>query len=178
LREQVNVGIFSLLEQMPIKEGKTGQGLSYVFAIQGQGNIAAIKEPIQAKTGDSLAIFTSNTQQQINKGEGVVYGAKQFEYYIEPQEPGQYNTGRYFQWIYFNVKEGKYDTLKANTAFTAEGGSIKNLSVDTDDLTGIYAGIYTADTDIAAFGDFPWRWIGNIALLLLTASAVWIAWRR
>mgnify|MGYP003713166823 CR=1 FL=1 len=63
----------------------------------------------------------------------IFYGSKKFKYYGIPSEAGKYNFNK-IAWIFYNVKEKKYDTLKSKIQIKAVGNSIKNKIIQSKDI--------------------------------------------
>ena len=147
LKDQVSVGTYKLLEAVNKDTFETGESFNYQFSIAGEGNIAGIKTPNQ-KDISCMQIYEPNEMQNISRSSGRVAGKKTFDYYIIPDEPGDYNMKNFFEWIYFNVKTEKYDTLVSNAQFRVVGESAKNSTIQSSDLGSYYDRIPFEDTNL------------------------------
>ncbi len=167
LRDVVNVGEYKLAEEIEEKDKfETGKGFDYRFSIQGRGNISSIKNPNLPKDA-GLLFYPPNTEQNISRNSGTVYGTKQFDYNIEPSEPGSYNLGDFFQWIYFNPKTEQYDTLKSNKTIEVVGESQKNQSIASNDLGEFYSDMDKVNNQLKSRSDANWTLIlANLVVLL------------
>ena len=65
-----------------------------------------------------------------------------------PKEPGKYKVGDYFQWIFFNPRNKKYDTLKSQLMFTVNGESKKNEAIQANDVGNFYDKIEFAENTL------------------------------
>ncbi|EIM77192.1 hypothetical protein A3SI_07909 [Nitritalea halalkaliphila LW7] len=137
LKNEVSVGDYRLFEDGPKGEVQTGEGFSYNFRIGGEGNITTIQTP-RKKRNQRLSAFDPNVRQQINRGGGRVSGFKNFEYFITSNEPGEVNLANHFEFIYFNWKQARYDTLRPQTIVQVVGESKVNESISNKRLGGIY----------------------------------------
>lgn len=178
LKEQVNVGVYELQEDTDRREFQTGDAFTYKFAVRGRGNISSIIAPRVNET-DSLTIYDPpNTKQQVNKGKTVVYGAKQFDYFIEPLEPGDYHLSSYFEWIYFNTEKNAYDTLRPQTRIRVEGESKRNEKIAAADLGEYYNNLAELSNKPRSIDGGGWmQWTTNIMLLLATAGIGFLVWK-
>ena len=90
-----------------------------------------------------------------------------------PKEPGQFNLGDYVQWVFFNPKEKKYDTLKSQLIVYVTGESKKNEAIQSNDLGSFYDKIGDADNTLLSLRDARWQmWVFNgfIAVMLMGAG--------
>ncbi|MFW5760122.1 MAG: BatD family protein, partial [Cyclobacteriaceae bacterium] len=125
LRESVAVGRYQLAENISSRQLQTGESFNYYFKIFGEGNISAISSPLVPQN-DNFEFYSPNVQQNISRGNYQVKGTKTYSYYGIPTEPGKFDLGNYFQWIYFNPEAEKYDTLRAGIVVEVSGESKKN----------------------------------------------------
>jgi hypothetical protein len=171
LKDVVAVGNYQLYENMPTTDIETGKSASYVFNIFGEGNISAINKP-QVSNNDYFEFYEPNIRQDINRENGRVTGTKSFNYFLIPKEPGQYDLGNYFQWIYFNTEKEKYDTLKSKLTVYVTGESKKNEAIQSNDTGTFYDKIETADNAIHLFDDTDWvkAFFGAFTAVVLVAS--------
>jgi hypothetical protein len=77
LRDKVTVGIFYLQEIYPTQLLKTGENFNYAFRIAGEGNIAAINQPVILPMAQ-LEIYPPNRQQFVSRGQSKITGAMAF----------------------------------------------------------------------------------------------------
>ncbi|MEQ9303666.1 MAG: BatD family protein, partial [Marinoscillum sp.] len=125
LKEQVAVGDYQLAEKINSLDLKTGESFNYSFNIMGEGNISALEAP-NIPTTDAFDFYAPNVKQDITRSNGRVRGTKSFSYYGIPNEPGEYELGKYFNWIFFNPDTEKYDTLRSRQVLNVTGDSRKN----------------------------------------------------
>lgn len=149
LREQVAVGDYQLAEKMNSLDLKTGESFNYTFNIMGEGNISALEEPKIPGT-DAFDFYAPNVKQDITRSNGTVRGTKSFSYYGIPNEPGEYELGKYFSWIFFNPESEKYDTLQSRQVLNVTGESRKNEYILSNDMGSFYDGIEFKNNQLAS----------------------------
>lgn len=173
--EGVAVGDYRLDEKVSSTQVETGQSFSYEFNVYGEGNIAGI-EKMNLKKNPEFEIYEPNIKQEINRDKGRVLGKKSFSYFIIPNEPGEYALKDYFQWIFFNTRTLRYDTLMSNSRLMVGGKSLKDETIIAQDFGGFYDTIEEADNNLRKMGATNWlvvgaySWIGFsiiISLLLI-----------
>ncbi len=149
LKSQVAVGEYQLAEKISAKNLETGQSFNYSFNIVGEGNISAVEKPDIPETAD-FDFYDPNTQQNITRSSGKVRGTKTFSYYGIPNEPGTYQLGDYFQWVFFNPEKAAYDTLRSRQELIVTGESKKNEYIQSNDLGTFYSGIEFEDNQLTS----------------------------
>lgn len=172
LRDAVAVGNYKLSEMMPSTDIQTGKSVSYVFNIFGEGNISAIQKPQVANDGN-FEFYEPNVRMDINRENGRVSGTKSFNYFLIPKEPGKYQLKDYFQWVFFNPDEEKYDTLKSKLTVYVTGESTRNEAIEANDDGSFYNKIQTAGNSLTVISDNVWQqtFFGVFILLVLGSSA-------
>lgn len=178
LKDVVAVGHFRLQEKIDKTELKTGQSFTYEFNIYGEGNAAAITGPDIPEGGD-IEFYTPNIEQSVSRSGGRVTGAKSFSYFGIPKEPGQYKLADDFQWIFFNTRTNKYDTLTSNVVLNVTGESRKNETIIANDLGSFYELIEYEDNELMRQND--WRTIkivANVFILLTLAISAYVVFKK
>ena len=155
LRESAAVGQYQLEEKIPSTELKTGQSASYEFSVIGAGNIASLNKPSVEQT-DDFEWYEPNIHQDVQRRNNKVSGKKSFAYFVIPKEPGRYSLGDYFQWVYFDPVNEKYDTLKSRLTLYVTGESKKNETILSADLGSYYGNLSQADNTLRAFSKPLW----------------------
>ncbi|MEN7550328.1 BatD family protein [Rapidithrix thailandica] len=174
LRDQVSVGDYRLEEKLGSDKFRTGRSFVYEFKIKGEGNISAIKEP-KPDTKGKLTIYPPSINQKINRANGTVYGTKNIQYFIEPQEPGEYHLGDAFQWVYFNSRLKKYDTLRSELAIQVTGESKKNSYIASNDMGSFYSSLETESNELQSLQEQSWmRYVtyAGVTLLLIFTGII------
>jgi hypothetical protein len=172
LRDVVAVGDYRLDERMRTTDLETGQSAAYEFHVVGEGNISAVEKP-NVKQDGAFEWYEPNIRQDINRDNSRVTGRKSFSYFMIPKEPGKFNLADYVQWVFFNPKEKKYDTLKSQLTVYVTGESKKNEVIQSNDLGSFYDKIGDEDNTLLAIRDTRWqKWAFNgfIALMLMGAG--------
>jgi hypothetical protein len=178
LRERVAVGDYRLTENMPQTDLETGKSAAYAFSIYGEGNISAIEKPV-LKTDGNFEFYEPNVRQDINRSGGKVTGTKSFNYFMIPKEPGKYDMGDYFQWVFFNPSKGKYDTLRSNMTVTVAGESRKNESIQSNDLGSFYDKTENADNTLRVVTDTSWHALAfNIFILVVLGASAYLVFKK
>jgi hypothetical protein len=178
LKDAVAVGHFQLRENIDKTNINTGQSFSYDFNIYGEGNVAALNSPEIPESPD-IEFYKPNIEQNIRRSNNTVTGAKSFTYYGIPNEPGTYKLEDYFQWIYFNTRKSKYDTLKSSVVIHVTGESKKNETIIANDLGPFYDLIEVEDNTLMHQNDWERiKMIANAFILLILAASVYVIFKK
>ncbi|MDX1630134.1 MAG: BatD family protein, partial [Fulvivirga sp.] len=174
LRDQVAVGDYLLDERISTAQLETGKSFSYEFNIYGEGNISAITPP-EVDGKDNFDFYDPNVTQNINRKNGRVTGSKSFAFFGIPKEPGTYNLEEYFEWIFFNPRYEKYDTLRSSKKIHVTGESKKNETILSNDLGSFYNKIEAEDNTLSSTDQFTWiKIFANILILGMLGASVYI----
>ena len=178
LKDIVAVGNYKLSEMMPSTDINTGKSVSYAFNIFGEGNISAIQKP--NLPGDAnFEFYEPNVRMDIKRENGRVTGTKSFNYFMIPKEPGRYDLGKYFQWVFFNPDEQKYDTLRSKLTVYVTGESTKNEVIEANDDGSFYDKIQTADNSLKLMRDNHWQQaVFGVFILLVLASSAYLVFKK
>lgn len=167
LKDQVAVGNYTLRESINSKELNTGESFTYNFTIAGEGNISAIDNP-EPPENDTFDFYTPSSKQTINRNGNRVTGAKSFSYYGIPNEPGTYDLGNYFSWVFFNPSSNKYDTLTSDITLNVKGESKKNEYILSNDMGSFYDIIGTESNNLVSRNrDEMIKMFANIFILVM-----------
>lgn len=167
LKEQVAVGDYRLAEKINSVDLKTGESFNYAFNILGEGNISAIEQPELPPTGE-FDFYAPNVKQNINRSGGRVRGTKSFNYYAIPNEPGTFDLGDYFNWVFFNPEKGMYDTLRSRQILNVSGESRKNEYILSNDMGSFYDTIEFKENTLSSLEGSSWLQIfANIFVILM-----------
>ncbi len=178
LQHTVAVGSYRLNEKIASSNLKTGQSVAYEFSISGEGNISSIERPI-IPTGGPFDFYEPNVQQTVARENGKVLGTKSFRYFVVPKEPGQYNLGNYFSWVYFDPARHKYDTLRSQIAVTVEGESQRNQAIRSTDLGSFYDRIDVTDNSLSSSSGLNWiKPAVNAFIGIVMALSIYLFIRR
>lgn len=178
LRDVVAVGDYKVSELMPSTDITTGKSVSYVFNIFGEGNISAIQKP-NVPADANFEFYEPNVRMDIKRETGRVTGTKSFNYFLIPKEPGRYNLGKYFQWVFFNTREHRYDTLRSKLTVYVTGESTRNEVIEANDDGSFYDKIQTADNSLTLIRDNNWQQtVFGIFILLVLASSAYLVFKK
>ncbi|MEL7002740.1 MAG: BatD family protein [Bacteroidota bacterium] len=178
LRDQVAVGDYLLDERINNDQLETGQSFSYEFNVYGEGNISSVNKP-QADGGENFDFYDPNVAQNVNRRNGRVTGSKSFSYFGIPKEPGTYALKDYFQWVFFNPKTAKYDTLVSDQVVTVTGESKKNEAILSNDLGSFYDRIDLEANTLSSTVHFEWvKIFANILILVMLGASAFIFFKK
>lgn len=178
LRDRVAVGDYHLNEKIGATSLETGKSISYEFNIYGEGNISGIEKPVTS-SNSTFDFYEPNIKQNIIRQGNQVNGTKTFSYFIIPKEPGNYNLGDYFRWIFFNPSKKQYDTLIAQTSVQVEGESLKNETIESVDGGSFYDKIHVADNSLKTSSGSDWiKWVINAFILVIMAGSAYLVFRK
>lgn len=175
LNESVAVGNYRLDESISDQALNTGGSFNYTFKIVGEGNINYIEKP-NVRTTDAFDFYDPSVEQNINRRNNYVTGSKAFSYYAVPNEPGEYDLGEYFNWVFFNPSTRQYDTLRSDITVKVEGKSRKNEYISSQDVGPFYNKIASVDNTLQSRGNDGWLQLAAniliIGMLVITAVVV------
>ncbi|MEM9674962.1 MAG: BatD family protein, partial [Bacteroidota bacterium] len=175
LQASAAVGNYRLKEAVSNDRLTTGNSFTYTFTVQGEGNINYIAEP-QLRNTDNFDFYDPTVARTINHRDNRVTGQKSFSYYAIPNEPGSYDIGKYFSWVFFNPHSEQYDTLIASTVLQVEGESRKNMQVDAQDAGPFYNKITSIDNTLKSRNNDGWLQLAAnliiLGMLILTVVVV------
>ncbi|MFA0962396.1 BatD family protein [Roseivirga sp. BDSF3-8] len=175
LKETVAVGEYKLKEALSNGRVETGESFSYEFRIVGKGNIQSLNEP-EVPAGRNIEFYPPDVAQTVRRNNAMVYGSKGFNYYGIPEEPGSYNLGDYFNWVYFDPSRGQYDTLTSSKVIEVTGESLSDRYISSSDMGSFYNRISLENNTLQAKGGGGlFRLLANVLILAsLVLSAVFI----
>ena len=178
LKDVVSVGDFRLDESIDATDIETGQSFNYQFRIFGEGNISSLNM-LPIKKDRSIDIYDPNIQQKINRRGISVTGSKTFSYYGIPNEPGVFDLGDYFTWVYFNTSKDEYDTLSSQITLVVTGESRKNEQILSNDLGPFYEIIDLEDNKLRkhARSSYTGIFANSLILIMLVAAGI-IAFKK
>ena len=178
LKDVVAVGDYKLSELMPSTDITTGKSVSYVFNIYGEGNISSIQKP-NVPNDANFEFYEPNVRMDIKREAGRVTGTKSFNYFLISKEPGRYDLGKYFQWVFFNPEEEKYDTLTSRLTVYVTGESTKNEVIEANDDGSFYDKIQTADNSLTLIRENNWQQtVFGVFILLVLASSAYLVFKK
>ncbi|MGW8121451.1 BatD family protein [Roseivirga echinicomitans] len=178
LKDVVAVGSFVLDEKMSKRTLQTGGSFEYTFGIYGEGNISGISPP-KIPENKNIEFYPPDVSQDINRSNSKVTGSKKFTYYGLPNEPGTYDMGDYFSWVYFDPKAAKYDTLKSQVKFEVTGESKRNNSISSVDLGSFYDSIEDKSNNLESLTeDKTMQVLANILILAMFVGAGFIYFKK
>lgn len=176
LKDEVSVGTYFMQERSSSAELKTGEVFRYGFLIHGKGNIAEVIIP-KINNDTTFSFLSPEITDKIDKEDHAIKGLKQITYSIIPNQPGDYNFGDYFKWVYFNSSTGQYDTLSSNLKLHVEGEPIQQ-SV-TQEVSGYEELFKNADNSTISLESVDYLKIfANVIGGLMLAFTLYLIIRR
>jgi hypothetical protein len=172
LREQVSVGVYRLKEAISSRNPVTGKSFNYHFTITGEGNFSTVhfNPSVSDKYFD---FFTPRIVENISRSKEKISGTKSFQYQIVPKEPGTYVMRKYFEWIYFNTKAQKYDTLSSAIVINVTGESRKNADISLNKLEPPYTNMMRESSRLRDMHTEDWvQLCTNILILLMLLTTL------
>jgi hypothetical protein len=174
LRDMVPVGEYTLRERLSQNTVPLNKSFTYLYELEGEGNLAAIMPPVPSTTG-TLDFYSPDLRQDIIRKAGHVQGVKRFAYSVLGRVPGTYNLGDDFQWIFFNPNTATYDTLRSELSVTVTGIADAKSMVLAKDLGPFYKIIENEDhTLVSLYKEEDIKRYTNIILLVLLAVSAFI----
>lgn len=178
LKDEVSVGNYKLKESVSDQYLETGRSFNYSFTVFGEGNISGITRP-EPESDNIFEIYPPNIRQQITRGNNRVTGEKSFNYYIIPNEPGDYKLSDYFMWIYFNPIQSTYDTLTSNTIVQITGESKRNDQIQSNDLGTFYDLIEIENNQLANLHRDQWvKTFANLFILVMLGASIYLVFKK
>lgn len=174
LRDVVPVGNYRLRERLSQRSVQVNKSFTYMFQLEGEGNLAAIMPPMPV-VPPGLEFYPPDVQQDITKRSGRLLGSKRFSYTVLPREPGTYDIGKTMEWVYFNPTTAAYDTLRPSLQVQITGARDNDALVLSRDLGSFYNIIENEDNtliDLHLFEEI--RRYTNIILLVLLAVTAFV----
>ncbi len=178
LKASVAVGNYRLDESISEQELNTGGSFNYTFKVMGEGNINYIEKP-PVRTTDAFDFYEPSVEQNINQRSNQVTGSKAFSYYAVPNEPGEYNLGDYFNWVFFNTASQQYDTLSSDIQVLVEGKSRKNEYISSQDVGSFYNRIAGVNNTLQSRNNDGWLQLAaNILIIGMLALVAVITFKK
>lgn len=173
LKDKVPVGKYYLSEELSGEELNTSQSFTYHFTVQGEGNISAIDNPTVIESSN-FDFYTPNIHLNINRSNNKVRGSKSFNFYIIPNEPGEFELGDYISLVFFDPYVEKYDTLRSNFKVIVTGESKKNVSISSNDLGSFYNIIEIEDNKLESINkESIVKLIANISIVIMLGLTIY-----
>ena len=176
-RDQVPVGNYALREAVGSQALRVGQAVTYSFAVEGEGNLAALTGPL-LRPQPGLETYGPDVRQELTRQGGRVGGRKRFTYHLLAQRPGPIHLDSLFALVCFNPTTARYDTLRSRLTLLAKGAPVApTFRARPDDP--FYGDLLEAADNtlqpLNAYRDV--RRYANLVLVVLLAAAGYGWWR-
>ncbi len=193
LRGRVPVGAFRLEEGVDRQQVVAGKSVRYTFSISGQGNVATLPAPAMLNESAELDVFPPEERHVVNHTNDEITGSKTFTYFMVPHQNGPVSLANRFQWVYFDSKTARYDTLRPQ--LTLQVGGSRPLAVsnpatlsttagseDTPNALGgntLYAGIEAMDSTRQAISlSSLIRAVANVLIVSMLLGMIFVLFRK
>ena len=178
LRDEVSVGNYRLKEEISSESVNTGTSFNYAFTVFGEGNISAINRPF-TETNRIMEFYPPNIRQNVNRGNNRVTGNKTFNYYIIPNEPGDYDLSDFFEWVFFNPDSETYDTLRSEITVNVSGESKRNNQILSNDMGSFYDQIEIESNQLKAMHKDEWlKTFANLFILIMLGASIYLVFKK
>jgi hypothetical protein len=174
LKDKVPVGVYTLDEQLTKRTLVSGESFRYQFKIAGVGSLAAVMPP-EVLSSASFDFYPPEISQMIRRSYDQVSGEKSFDYLVVARQNGTFPLERYFQWVYFDPRRARYDTLRAAQAVKVVGESRSFGEVPREGDLLLYENLARLDT-AEPYIDYRGltRSLINAVIILLLIGTIWI----
>lgn len=164
-----SVGRFKMTAEVSDSVVNTGDILELKVKVKGNGNIAAMQEPI-LQINPAFEVDPPVSDFNVYKTEQAQYGEKTFTWSLVPTKHGNFDLGP-INFYYFNPSEEVYDSLTIpGISVRIEGEDLENIVSKSSGLDMFYKnGIEDAVTEIKS-KPFKGR-LAIIGLLLLVLGS-------
>ena len=83
------------------------------------------------------------------------------------------------QWIFFNPRSEKYDTLRSDKIIRVEGENMSNANIDNSDLGNFYSQIDLANNELISIEENNLlKWLANISIFLMLVIIVTLTFKK
>ena len=184
------VGEFGVSAKLSKDALRTHDAASLIVTVSGKGNVSLVEAP-KLDFPPDFEVYDVKASSSTDKG--GTNGSKTFEYPFIPRSPGEFVLPP-VKFSYYDVKTHRYatavtDSLRLSVERSA-GGAAQPASSDSGTLTVDRKGVKNLGEDIrfiktktslsedrAFFVGRPLYWV-LVALLVLSAAAVWLSLRK
>ncbi len=124
----------------------------------------------------NIEFYAPSSVSNLKKTGNKISGNKAFSYFGIPNEPGNYDLKKFFNWIYFNPSTHKYDTLRSSLVINVTGESKRNEYITSNDLGGFYDSIEMADNHLISRStdDYLKMFVNIFILAMLVLTSIFI----
>ncbi|GAB2795592.1 BatD family protein [Rhabdobacter roseus] len=173
-KDQVAVGEYRLEERLSEPQVASGESFRYLFKLVGTGNIPALTAS-EVPASQYFDFYAPDIGQVIRRSYDRVSGEKTFDYFVVAKQKGRFPLGRFFQWIYFDPRRARYDTLRSDKTIEVVGESKIAEGIGQGTLTSIYDNIEQLDTSESTpnYQEIT-RNLINAVVLVMLVGMVWI----
>ncbi len=174
LRDQVSVGVFSLVEKLTSETVFPGESVRYNYIIRGKGNIVNIPAP-EIIPNSAFDFYTPEISHVVTRNSSGVSGEKAFDYIVVPRNDGKFPLDRYFQWVFFDPVKAVYDTLHSDKILEVRGEDYKLGNLSLSHSLGIYDNLENLVTTKTTINYREiLKNLTNVIAIVLLLLTVWI----
>jgi hypothetical protein len=174
LRDVVPVGQYALKEGIDRLLFRTGQSFTYRFEVVGEGNLGALLPPIVPPVA-GLEVYPPDTKLKRANIAGAQHGTKSFRYNLLARQPGQYEFGNLFRFVYFNTTTSRYDTLRSGLVITVSGAENQQAAFRPEQSDPFYKLISTEENKLIGINEFnEIKLYTNVVILFLLCVSLFL----
>jgi hypothetical protein len=178
LRESVPVGNYKLNETTHRSKFTAGKSFNYLFEIEGEGNLAMLPTP-EPETMPGLEISGPDVRQNIIRQHGRVYGQKGYRFFATPKNPGIYDLGKVFSFIYFNPATAVYDTLRSNLKINVTGEADNDATIQSKEMGEFYERIPEESNTLVSLNRYSEvKLYTNLVVILLLLVSIYLIYKH
>lgn len=173
------VGSLKLTASIDQRTIETGEALTVIVRLEGQGNMKQLIAPKLSFPQQAFEVYDPNVKERIFKEGGIVQGVKQFEYLVVPKIPGNYSLSP-TEVSYFDPEAERYISLEADEISLKVTGEPQYGTQPLHNSSGTQEGprpIHLTQSAMQAKPDFagsPLFWVlFGSPILLLGAMMIW-----
>jgi|GEM_PF-842501 len=179
LRDQVPVGDYQLREAISRTSFRVGQTFAYSVGVEGRGNLASVLMPTLGARPD-VEVYGPELREKLAVGGGT----KLFRYRLVAHKPGLLRLDSLLQFIVFNPRTARYDTLRPELQLQVRGAATAapNRQMKPEDDPFYGPAIASAEAELQSLDVYrqvqqyaAWL-LGGLALLALGGMAN--SWRN
>lgn len=167
LRDQVPVGDYQLREAISRTSFRVGQPFVYSVGVEGQGNLASVLLPALTTRPDVEVYGPELRETPVLGG-----GTKLFRYRLVAHKPGLLRLDSLLQFIVFNPRTARYDTLRPELQLQVRGAATptpnRQLKPEDDPFYG--PALASADSELQPLDVY--RQVRHYATWLLAGLAL------
>ena len=127
----------------------------------------------------ALEVYPPQIKENLLRQQQQISGSKRFLYSIVPKTPGQFPLRQLLQFIYFDPKRERYDTLTSRFTLRVSGTVDRDAAIGAGVGGDFYKLIQTEDNSLVSMHNFEkLKLYTNLIVLLLLAISIFIFFKK